>query len=176
MGGARVAVAVTGTTSFIGQLIGTVPYMSPEQAAGDPDELDTRSDVYALGVVAYELLAGRLPYDIGRKMIHEAVRMIREDDPTPLSSVNRMLRGDIEIIIGKALQKEKERRYQSAGDFASDIHRYLHDEPIVARRPSTWYQVRVTLQPSARARPEQNPTCALPRDAVHRRHGYGRRD
>ncbi len=57
----------------IGQLIGTIPYMSPEQAAGDPDDLDTRSDVYALGVVAYELLAGQLPYDITKKMIHEAV-------------------------------------------------------------------------------------------------------
>lgn len=125
----------------IGQLIGTVPYMSPEQAAGDPDELDTRSDVYALGVVAYELLAGRLPYDLGRKLIHEAVRVIREDDPTPLSSINRVFRGDVEIIIGKALQKEKDRRYQSASAFAGDINRYLNDEPIIARRPSKWYQL-----------------------------------
>jgi eukaryotic-like serine/threonine-protein kinase len=126
----------------IGQLIGTIPYMSPEQASGDPDELDTRSDVYALGVVAYELLAGRLPYDIGRKMIHEAVRVIREDDPTPLSSINRVFRGDIEIVIGKALVKEKDRRYQSASDFANDIHRYLSDEPIEARAPSSLYQLR----------------------------------
>ncbi len=125
----------------IGQLIGTVPYMSPEQAAGDPDELDTRSDVYALGVIAYQLIAGRLPYDLEEKMIHEAVRVIREDDPTPLSAINRVFRGDIEIIIGKALQKDKDRRYQSASDFASDIHRYLTDEPIVARPPSTWYQL-----------------------------------
>ena len=125
----------------IGELIGTIPYMSPEQAAGDPDELDIRSDVYALGVVAYELMAGRLPYDIGKKMIHEAVRVIREDDPTPLSSINRVFRGDVEIIIGKALQKEKDRRYQSASEFAGDIHRYLNNEPIVARAPSTWYQL-----------------------------------
>jgi len=124
----------------IGQLIGTIPYMSPEQAVGDPDDLDTRSDVYALGVVAYELLAGCMPYDIERKMIHEAVRVIREDSPTPLSSINRVFRGDVDIIISKALVKEKERRYQSASDFASDIHRYLNNEPIIARPPSTWYQ------------------------------------
>jgi eukaryotic-like serine/threonine-protein kinase len=126
----------------IGQLIGTIPYMSPEQAGGNPDELDVRSDVYALGVVAYELLAGRLPYQLQKKMIHEVVRVIREDDPTPLSTTNRALRGDIEVIIGKALEKEKDRRYQSASDFASDIERYLHDQPIIARPPSTWYQFR----------------------------------
>jgi eukaryotic-like serine/threonine-protein kinase len=126
----------------VGQLIGTIPYMSPEQAGGDPTELDTRSDVYALGVVAYELLAGRLPYNVQQKMVHEAVRIIREDEPTRLSSINRTLRGDVEIVIGKALEKEKDRRYQSALDFASDIERYLNDEPIVARPPSVAYQFR----------------------------------
>ena len=126
----------------IGQLVGTVPYMSPEQVAGDPDELDTRSDVYALGVVAYELLAERLPYDVANKMIHEAVRVIREDEPTPLSSVNRVFRGDVETIVAKALEKEKSRRYQSASDLASDIRRYLADEPVVARPPSAAYQMR----------------------------------
>ncbi len=126
----------------IGQLIGTVPYMSPEQAGGDPTELDTRSDVYALGVVLYELLAGRLPYDIRQKMVHEAVRVIRDDEPTPLSNVNRVFRGDVETIVAKALAKEKERRYQSASDLGSDIRRYLADEPIVARPPSATYQLR----------------------------------
>jgi len=125
----------------VGQLIGTLPYMSPEQVSGDPSKLDTRSDVYAIGVIAYELLAGRLPYDVRKKMIHEAVRVIREDDPTPLSSIDRVFRGDIEIIIAKAMEKERERRYQSVGDLATDIRRYLNDEPIDARPPSTWYQV-----------------------------------
>ncbi|MBL4699282.1 MAG: serine/threonine protein kinase, partial [Phycisphaerales bacterium] len=125
----------------IGQLIGTIPYMSPEQASGDPDELDTRSDVYALGILAYEVLTGWLPYDVERKMIHEAVRVIREDEPRPLSSINKTFRGDIEIIVSKALVKEKDRRYQSASDFANDIHRYLNNEPIIARPPSTWYQL-----------------------------------
>jgi non-specific serine/threonine protein kinase/serine/threonine-protein kinase len=130
----------------IGQLIGTVPYMSPEQASGDPGEIDTRSDVYALGVLAYEVLAGRLPYDIRQKMIHESLRIIREDPPTPLSSANRMFRGDVETIVATALTKEKERRYQSASALASDIRRYLNDEPIAARPPSALYQFRKFAQ------------------------------
>ncbi len=125
----------------IGQLIGTVPYMSPEQAGGDPDELDTRSDVYALGVVAYELLAGRLPYDVKNKMVHEAVRVIREVLPAPLSSFNRVLRGDVETIVGKAMEKDKTRRYQSASAFSADVRRHLNNEPIAARPPSAWYQL-----------------------------------
>ncbi|MCC6428706.1 MAG: serine/threonine protein kinase [Phycisphaerales bacterium] len=124
----------------IGQIIGTVPYMSPEQVTGDPSELDTRSDVYALGVIAYELLAGRLPYSLDKRLIHEAVRIIREEEPTRLSSINRTLRGDVETIIAKALEKDKARRYQSAESLASDIRRYLKDEPIIARPASTWYQ------------------------------------
>ncbi|MCA9295790.1 MAG: serine/threonine protein kinase, partial [Phycisphaerales bacterium] len=130
----------------IGQLIGTVPYMSPEQASGDPGEIDTRSDVYALGVLAYEVLAGRLPYDIRQKMIHESLRVIREDAPAPLSSINRVFRGDVETIVTTALTKEKERRYQSASALASDIRRYLGDEPISARPPSAMYQLRKFAQ------------------------------
>jgi tetratricopeptide (TPR) repeat protein len=126
----------------VGQLIGTVPYMSPEQVTGDPTELDTRSDVYSLGVVLYELMSGRLPHDLRGKTIPEAVRVIREDDPTPLSSVNRVFRGDVETIVAKALAKEKARRYQTAADLASDVRRYLKDEPIVARPASTFYQLR----------------------------------
>ena len=125
----------------VGQIIGTLPYMSPEQAGGDPADLDTRSDVYALGVICYELLAGRLPYALHRRMIHEAVRVIREEEPTRLSSVNKTFRGDIETIVAKSLAKDKDDRYQSAAELATDIRRYLSDEPIIARRPSAWYQL-----------------------------------
>ncbi len=126
----------------VGAIIGTVPYMSPEQVGGDPDDLDTRSDVYALGVIAYELLAERLPYDLQRKMIHEAARIIREEEPTRLSSINRALRGDVETIVAHALEKDKVRRYQSAETLASDIRRYLKHETITARPASTWYQLQ----------------------------------
>lgn len=126
----------------LGQLIGTLAYMSPEQVLGNPLELDTRSDVYALGVILYELLAGKLPYKVERKALHEAVQVIREEDPTPLSSIQRSYRGDIETIVAKALEKDKERRYAAAADLAGDIRRYLTDEPIVARPPSAGYQLQ----------------------------------
>ncbi len=126
----------------IGQLIGTIPYMSPEQAGGNPDEIDTRSDVYSLGVLLYELLTNRLPHELKEKMIHEAVRVIREEEPTRLSSINPQLRGDIETIVAKALEKDKDRRYQTAGELAADIRRYLDDEPIEARPASAIYQFR----------------------------------
>jgi eukaryotic-like serine/threonine-protein kinase len=124
----------------IGEIIGTLQYMSPEQVLADPLALDTRSDVYALGVILYELLAGRMPYTLSRQ-IHEAVRTIQETDASPLSVINKTYRGDIETIVAKALEKDKNRRYASAAELAADIRRYLHDEPIVARPPSTTYQL-----------------------------------
>jgi tetratricopeptide (TPR) repeat protein len=125
----------------VGQIIGTLAYMSPEQVLGDPDELDTRSDVYALGVILYELLAGHGPYEIS-KQIHETLRTIREAEPRSLRVISRTFRGDIETIVSKALEKDKTRRYASAAELGADIRRYLHDEPIVARPPSTTYQIR----------------------------------
>jgi len=124
----------------VGQLLGTLAYMSPEQVLADPLAIDTRTDVYALGVILYELLAGKLPYMLSR-MLHEAVRTIQQTDPAPLSSIHRNYRGDIETIVAKALEKDKARRYASAAELAADIRRYLNDEPIVARPPSARYQL-----------------------------------
>jgi tetratricopeptide (TPR) repeat protein/predicted Ser/Thr protein kinase len=125
----------------VGQLIGTLAYMSPEQVLADPLELDIRSDVYALGVILYETLSGQLPYNVNRKL-HEAVQVIRDEEPTKLSSINRVYRGDVETIVAKALEKDKLRRYASAADLAADIWRYLDDQPIVARPASTTYQLQ----------------------------------
>jgi eukaryotic-like serine/threonine-protein kinase len=125
----------------MGQIIGTLAYMSPEQVTGEVDEIDTRSDVYTLGVILYELLAGRLPYETGRQ-IHEAISTIREKEPSALRTINRAFRGDVETIVARALEKDKTRRYGSAAELAADVRRYLHDEPIMARPPSTAYQLR----------------------------------
>jgi tetratricopeptide (TPR) repeat protein/tRNA A-37 threonylcarbamoyl transferase component Bud32 len=126
----------------LGQLVGTLAYMSPEQASGDPSALDPRSDVYAMGVILYELLAGRLPYDINRKPLREAVDMIQEAEPAALSSIDRRYRGDIDTIVARALEKDKARRYGSAADLAADIRRHLADEPIAARPASASYQLQ----------------------------------
>ncbi|MCZ6835224.1 MAG: serine/threonine-protein kinase [Planctomycetota bacterium] len=126
----------------VGQLIGTIPYMSPEQIEGDPRAIDTRVDVYALGVLLFEMLTKQLPLDVREKSIPEAVRIIRDVDPNRLSSINRVFRGDLETIVGKALEKDPVRRYQSVEEFAGDIQRYLHDEPIIARSATTMYQLR----------------------------------
>ena len=127
--------AVTTLQTDVGQLVGTLQYMSPEQVEADPSDIDARSDVYALGVVLYELLTGKPPYDVRQAAIHEAVRMVREEEPTKLSTIDRHLQGDIETIAIKALEKDRDRRYQSATALEEDIQHYLSDEPISARPP-----------------------------------------
>ncbi|MEZ5966027.1 MAG: serine/threonine-protein kinase [Planctomycetota bacterium] len=150
-----------------GQVIGTPAYMSPEQVAayGEKD-IDTRSDVYSLGVVLYELLTGTVPFEsgkAGRPGILEYERLVREVDPprpslcvhasavldrvaaergTAPSSLYRMLRGDLDWIVMKAIEKAPERRYQSAQALADDLGRYLADEPVEARPPTTLYLLR----------------------------------
>ncbi len=126
----------------VGQLVGTVQYMSPEQVLGDSRLLDTRSDVYALGVIAYELLCGKPPYDLQGRSIAAAARVIREEDATRLSLVAGELRGDVETIVAKSLEKDPARRYASAAELAADLRRFLHDELIMARPSSTLYQLR----------------------------------
>ena len=116
----------------LGQMIGTLAYMSPEQVAADPLKVDQHSDVYALGVILYELLADRPPYQLSQQL-HEAVLTIQQEDPTPLRSISRAYRGDVETIVAKALEKDKARRYGSAAALAGDIRRYLADQPISAQ-------------------------------------------
>ena len=131
--------------SEIGTIKGTLEYMSPEQARGDMDSVDTRSDVYALGVILYEMLTGTLPYEVNRAAIAEAVRVICEDPPRPLRESftgARRLDPDLETIVGKALEKEADRRYASAAALTEDIERYLGSQPILARPPSALYQLR----------------------------------
>ncbi len=125
----------------VGQIMGTVPYMSPEQALGDPAGIGPESDVYSLGVVAYELLTGKLPYPSDHGNVLEALRIVREEEARPASSVDRSLSGDIETMLAKALEKNVERRYRSASAFGADIRRFLANEPILARPQSTFYQL-----------------------------------
>ena len=126
----------------VGDVIGTVPFMSPEQVIGDSSTIDARSDVYSLGAVLYQLLSGRLPADVSGRSIPEAARVIRDDEPTRLGALATTCRGDVETIVHRALEKDRERRYQSAAELAADIRRFLAHEPIVARPVSTLYQAR----------------------------------
>jgi tetratricopeptide (TPR) repeat protein len=132
----------TNQGTSVGQLVGTLRYMSPEQVQADPDEVDTRSDVYTLGVICYELLAGRMPYELKALPLPKIVQVISQAEPTPLSSINKVFRGDIDTIVLKAIEKDKSRRYQSAAELAADIDRYLTDQPIQARPASALYQLR----------------------------------
>ncbi|MEZ6317236.1 MAG: serine/threonine-protein kinase [Phycisphaerales bacterium] len=124
-----------------GQLIGTLGYMSPEQTSGDPTRIDTRADVYALGVLLYELLAGKLPIEVGGASLFEALTRVREQEPTRLGTLDTRMRGDLETIVGKALEKDPERRYQSAAELGEDVRRFLTDQPINARPPTTRYHL-----------------------------------
>jgi non-specific serine/threonine protein kinase/serine/threonine-protein kinase len=156
---------LTADTMFtrVGALVGTPEYMSPEQALSSGEDIDTRTDVYSLGIIFYELLAGVHPIDLRKVAFEEFLRRLREDDPPKLSTKFRaqdpatstelarkrhteppalvkQMRGDLDSIALKALEKDRARRYGSPSDFALDIARYLNNEPVLAVPPSVAYR------------------------------------
>ncbi|MBL8725139.1 MAG: serine/threonine protein kinase [Planctomycetes bacterium] len=128
--------------TMTGQVLGTLAYMSPEQANGQHERIDVRTDVYALGVLGYELLTGALPIDVTGAPWTTAVRRLCDAEPKRLGEHDRRWRGDLETIFAMALRKEPERRYGSAQALADDLRRFLAHEPIQARPATTLYVVR----------------------------------
>ena len=132
-------------TTVTGQFLGSLPWASPEQADGMPEQIDLRTDVYSLGVILYQMLTGRFPYPVAGRM-REVLGNILEAEPTRPRTIRKDVNDEVETIVLKCLAKEPGRRYQSAGDLARDIHRYLAGQPIEAKRESTLYVLRKQMR------------------------------
>ncbi len=123
-----------------GSIVGTLAYLSPELAGGNSESCDTRADIYSLGVLLYELLAGELPIPLDHLSVLESLQRIQVAEPTPLGAYDRRYRGDLETIVAKALRKDREARYLTVQQLAFDLECYLSEQPITARPPSAIYQ------------------------------------
>ncbi|HUN80947.1 MAG TPA: serine/threonine-protein kinase, partial [Phycisphaerae bacterium] len=139
-------VAVTTVMSGTGHISGTLPYMSPEQTRGMPDEIDVRTDVYSLGVILFELLTDARPYDLADVSMPEAVRRICHEPPRRPRAMVPQIPRDLEAIVLKALEKEPARRYSTVDALSDDIRRFLVHEPVQAQPPSATYQIRKLVE------------------------------
>lgn len=145
-GVARFSARADGTLNLltrVGDLVGTLQYMSPEQCNADPGALDARSDVYALGLILYELLTGRTPYDLEGKDLPSAVSIIRKAKPPEPGRIDSRLSGPINAVVMKALQKDRDLRYASAAEMAADLQRLLDGKPPFALRADLGIKARL---------------------------------
>jgi serine/threonine protein kinase len=139
--------ATTEALTETGQFVGTINYASPEQVDAIGAMLDLRTDVYALGILIFELLTDSWPYDADpHRTVRQTFDAITESAPRRPSSISEHLDDDVDTLVLKCLDKDPGRRYQSAGDLAEDIRRYLADEPIAAKRDSTLYVLRKNIR------------------------------
>ncbi len=131
--------------TVVGQFVGSLPWTSPEQAQGTHDQVDTRTDVYALGVVLYQTLTGAFPYEVAGPM-RDVLNRIVSDEPARPSRIRANIDRDVEAIVLRCLRKEPHRRYQTAGELGRDIERYLNGAPVAARSDSGLYVLTKTLR------------------------------
>ena len=127
-------------------IVGTLQYMAPEQCSGDVHDLDSAADVYALGVTAYELLSGKLPYEVSGMGLASAIKTITEDHPQQLGAVDSSLRGEVSMIIGKAMSKDRNDRYRTASEFGDDLRRHLSGDAILACPPTVMTTLRRVIR------------------------------
>lgn len=137
---------LTSAMTQTGELVGTLAYMAPEQLSGERGAVGPRVDVYALGVILYQLLAARLPHEVAGLPLTAAMQLLTHAEPVPLARLDPRCAGDVTTIVAKAMEKDPARRYASAAEFAADLRRHLEHLPIQARPASAIYRLKKTLR------------------------------